>query len=58
MTTGAFIRIKRDGKWQAIDIVQLTNVELDRFAESVPEAGWRWAKFLAQWIRDNMKDGE
>ena len=46
--TGAYIRIKRNSTWQNIEIEQLTDDELESFAESHPEAGWKWAKCLAK----------
>lgn len=52
--TGAYIRIERDGKWQSIEIDQLTDEELESFSKQQPEDGWKWAKFLAGWIRDNI----
>lgn len=52
--TGAYVRIKRDGAFQSIEIDQLTDEELDTFANSQPEKGWYWAKFLATWIRNNI----
>lgn len=54
--TGAYVRIQRDGRWQAIEIDQLTDAELDAFAESHPPgSGWNWALFLAKWIREYVK---
>ena len=52
--TGAFIRIERGGKWQNIEIDQMTNAELDILATGQPGRGWKWAIFLAKWIRDNI----
>ena len=56
--TGTYVRIERDGKWQSIEIDQLTDAELDTFAAANHqlERGWTWAKFLAKWIRDNIKE--
>ncbi len=54
--TGAFIRIFRDDRWQSIEIDQLSDEELDELAVGLPEDGWKWAKFLATWIRDNIGD--
>ncbi len=54
MATGAFVRVERDGSWQAIEIDCLSDGELDQLAESQKDGGWRWAKFLAKWIRDNV----
>lgn len=53
--TSAFVRIERNGKWESIEFDQLTNTEMDTFASSHPKDGWKWAKFLAQWIRDNIQ---
>lgn len=53
--TGAYVRIQRDGKWQAIEFDQLTDSEMDSFAKMMPEDGWVWAKFMAKWIRDNVQ---
>lgn len=56
--TGFFVRIKRDNKWQSIEIDKLTSEELDEFAESQPNRGWAWAKGLIKWINKNVKEGE
>lgn len=65
--TGAYVRTSRDGCWQAIEIDQLTDAELDalegrcmaaRPATEAAAEGWKWAKYLAKWIRDNvLSDG-
>lgn len=54
--TGAFLRIQRDGKWQNIEVDQLTDEELDRVAKEQPERGWVWAKFLVKFIRENVEE--
>jgi len=56
--TGAYVRITRDAKWDNIEFDQLTNDEMDCFANESPEDGWKWAKFLAKWIRDNIVSAE
>lgn len=56
--TGAYVRTKRDGTWQSIEIDQLDDLELDQLAKRQSEEGWKWAKFLAAWIRDNIKEQE
>jgi len=57
--TGAYLRIKRDGKWGNIEIDQLKDSELDQLAlDQGEQRGWVWAKFLAKWIRDNIKEKE
>ncbi len=55
--TGAFVRIQRCGEWKSIEIDQLSDTELREFSESQPDKGWMWARFLASWIRDNIKEG-
>lgn len=54
--TGAYIRVQRDGKWENVEIDQLTDGELDGLADEQPDRGWMWAKFLAQWIRHNVSN--
>lgn len=53
MTTGAYVRIQRDGRWVNVDFVELTNEEMEAFFLEHPEDGAKWACFLAKWIRDN-----
>ena len=54
--TSAYVRICRDGEWQAVEFDQLTDAELQDFAAKMPDDGWKWAKFLAAWIRDNIRE--
>ena len=56
--TGAYVRILRGGKWESIEIDQLSDAELEAFATLQPDAGWKWAKFLAKYIRDNFQGAE
>lgn len=58
MATEAYFRIKRDGEWQSVEIDDMTDEELDYISTVRPEMGWKWAKFLAAWIRDNVEEGE
>lgn len=53
--TGAYVRVKRDEKWESIEIDQLSDEELEMFfaEETNPK---RWAMFLAKWIRDNIRE--
>jgi hypothetical protein len=53
--TNAPVRVQRNGEWENIDIDQLTDAELDAFAAGCEPMGWRWAKFLAKWSRENVK---
>jgi hypothetical protein len=54
--TGYHVRILRDGKWQNLELDQLTDAELDAFFEGVL-APAPFAIALARWIRDNVKEG-
>ena len=57
--TGFFVRFCRRGKWQNIEIEELTEVELDHFIETQgPERGWFWARGLIKWIQNNVKTME
>lgn len=64
--TGDYVRIMRDGRWINVEIDQLTDAELDDLEQESSRSpgivhadrGWAWAKSLASWIRDNVKDGE
>lgn len=53
--TGAPVRILRDGKWQPVDITDLTPEELDRFFEDNADSV-TWVKFLVKWIQENVKE--
>lgn len=53
--TGAYVRVQRDGRWENVEIDQLTYDELTEFFERCePERRTMWARFLAVWIRDNV----
>lgn len=52
--TSAYVRIQRDGKWQNVEFDCLTDAELDEFREGHADAGWRWAIYLAKFIRDKV----
>lgn len=55
--TGAYVRVMRDGRALNLEINELTDRELDRYFESQPPlVVQRWARFLAGWIRDNVKN--
>jgi len=53
--TGAYIRVKRRGKWENIEFELLTDKEMAEFADADPEVGWQWAIFFAKYIRDKIK---
>lgn len=53
--TGFYVRVKRDGKPQTVDVAELDNRELREFFEREdPAKVCRWAQSLAAWIRDNV----
>ncbi len=56
--TGYFVRIERDGKWQAVELDKMTDAELSTFFEGQernnPPSVRTWAIALAKWIRDNV----
>ena len=55
LVTGFLVRIKRDGKYQPVDVATMTDDELDALERDQPDRGWPWAKALAKWIRNHVK---
>lgn len=58
ITTGYVVRICRDGKWQAVDVAEMTDAELEEFFDSAKLSGERlaaWVQALARWIREHVK---
>ena len=58
IATGYVVRICRAGKWQAVDVAEMTDDELEKFfdpKELSPERLAAWSKALAKWIRENVK---
>lgn len=54
--TGAYVRIKRKGKWENIEFECLTDKEMEEFAKlRSDDVGWQWAIFFAKYLRDNVK---
>lgn len=57
--TGAYLRTKRGERWINVEVDQLTDAELNELeTHEGPEQGWVWAKFLAKWIRENVRESE
>jgi hypothetical protein len=58
--TGFYVRIEREGKFQPVEIDQMTDAELSKFFESQerdnPPSSRAWAIALAKWIRDNVAE--
>jgi hypothetical protein len=53
--TGAYVRIMRNGKWQNLDITELSDTELRNFFQSENDTKLlNWAIFLAGFIRDSV----
>lgn len=53
MVTGFFVAKMHEGHWGRVDIVHLSDEELDEFfARQTPENTTRWAIALVKWIRD------
>ena len=62
--TGIMVRVERGGRWQDLELDELTDDESNAWAaervwaDPTPPAGWRWAIRLARWIRDHARDRE
>ena len=60
MTTGYLVRIHRGGAWLNLDVAELTDDELETWAArgmaERPTMGWAWAKSLAAWVRDHVRE--
>ena len=54
MKTGIYIRFERDGKWQTLDIADLSEEEFSRFIDSQKGREDIWARGLHKWIVDNI----
>lgn len=54
--SGFFIRWERAGKWDSLDITELTDEELAKFFSQAPsrQRVESWAVALVGWIRDNV----
>lgn len=49
--TGAFLRIKRDGAWQNIEVERMTKYERrDHFLKLPPEEAMKWMDMLCEEI--------
>lgn len=55
---GPHVRINRDGKWQSVDIFNLTSDEINQFAKDHPGDGWVWVGFLIGVIRGRGKQDQ
>lgn len=53
MSSGYFIRAKRDGEWKSLDVCELTDREFDTWAEVLtPQELIKWLRALQKLIRD------
>lgn len=62
-SSGYFIRAKRDGKWQSLDLCELTNEEFDEWCDFIekedpdPKKAFRlWLTVLQKLIREAEGD--
>jgi hypothetical protein len=46
--------VERGGRFENVEFDELTDDELAAWSKRFPDEGWRWATFLAKWIRDNV----
>ena len=58
---GMFFTIERNGKWDSVDICDMTDGELEELEAQLKDTknisyGWNIARTLARWIRDNVKE--
>ena len=54
--TGAYVRVKRQDKWENVEFELLTDKEMKEFIEKEKdEVGWNWAVFFAKYLRDTIK---
>jgi hypothetical protein len=52
MQSGFYLRVQRDGKWQSLDIAEMTRLELEQFFQTrEKEELIRWIVALAQYIQ-------
>ena len=55
--TGLYVRILRDGRGQTVELEDMTADEWPAFvATRPPEEGWAFARALALWIRDHVRE--
>ena len=55
--TGIYVRVMRDGRFQAVELDDLSPEEWTAFvAAQRPEDGWVWARALVLWIRDTAAE--
>jgi hypothetical protein len=52
--TGIYVRIKRNDRWQSLDVATLTDAELEILFVD-PDVCRKFAIGLAAWIRDHVE---
>jgi hypothetical protein len=56
--TGYFVRVKRDGRFQSLDLAMLSEAEIrEVMKEKSPEALLKWIIALARWIKEAYDSG-
>jgi hypothetical protein len=53
--TGYYVRVERAGRWQNLELDELTDAELEALHKPA-HLGWPFAVALAAWIRDNVRE--
>lgn len=60
VTTGYYVRIKRGDKFVAVDLLEMTDQELDKFfaevAQTSPSRCANWASTLVKWIKAHVEE--
>jgi hypothetical protein len=57
--TGIYMRVKRDDKWQSLDIAELTEEELrEAFKEADKDRVLMFLAAVTKWVRENLVPAE
>ncbi len=53
--TGLYVRAQRGGKWESLDLGEMTESELRAWLDSMPPTEHRkWVLGLVEWIQTNV----
>lgn len=55
LEAGLYVRVQRAGKWESIDVLQLTEGELAWYINQHPDTGWAWFAALRKWVLANAQ---
>lgn len=54
--TGIYVRIQRGGRWENLDVCDLTDEELAAWASKMStEESHKWVRGLVKWIREHVQ---